>query len=62
MNKLISSHSAMIKHVEVILAPIELLQRFYNVVFIGQLFFMILTISVLLVTDAREWGQWVRKT
>ena len=52
----------MIKHVEVILAQIELLQRFYNVVFIGRPFFVILTISVLLVTDARDWGQWVRKT
>ena len=52
----ISFHSAMNKRVEAILVLRKQLQKFYNVVSIGQLYFETLTLSVLHVIGVNEWG------
>ena len=52
----ISFHSAMKKLVEAILALRKQRLKFYNVVSIGQLYFKMLTLSVLHVIGVDEWG------
>ena len=52
----ISFHSAMNKLVDAILVLRKQIQKFYNVVFIGQLYFEMLTLSVRHVICVNEWG------
>ena len=56
MNFKMSFHSAMNKLVEAILALRKQRLKFYNVVSIGQLYFKMLTLSVLHVIGVNEWG------
>ena len=49
-------HSAMNKLVEAISVLRKRQLKFYNVVFIGQLYFETLTLSVLYVIGVNEWG------
>ena len=52
----ISFHSAMNKLVEAISVLRKQRLKFYNVVSIGQLYFEMLTLSVLHVIGVNEWG------
>ena len=52
----ISFHSAMNKLVEAISVLRKQQLKFYNVIFIGQIYFEMLKLFVLLVIGVNEWG------
>ena len=55
MNFKVSFHSAMNKLVEAISALRKQLPKFYHVVSIGQLYFVMLTLSAIHVIGVNEW-------